>query len=147
MGCKVYACTRGEKHRELAGRLGAQWVGEKPEDMPVLTDSAIIFAPAGDLVPKALEHLRKGGTLALAGIYMTPIPQMHYEKHLFYEKNIHSVTANTRQDGMELLRTAAEIPIRPQVQVFPLIEANQALLALKEDRMEGSGVLVVEESL
>jgi propanol-preferring alcohol dehydrogenase len=78
---------------------------------------------------------------------MTPIPQMDYENHLFYEKNIHSVTANTRQDGMELLRIAAEIPIRPQVQTFPLIEANQALLALKEDRMEGSGVLVVEESL
>src|SRR5208337_985663 len=98
MGCKVYVCTRGEKHRELAKRLGAQWVGEEPEKMPILTDSAIIFAPAGDLVPKALEHLRKGGTLALAGIYMTPIPQMDYENHLFFEKNIHSVTANTRQD-------------------------------------------------
>lgn len=146
MGCNVYVCTRGEKHRELAKRLGAQWVGEEPEKMPILTDSAIIFAPAGDLVPKALEHLRKGGTLALAGIYMTPIPQMDYENHLFFEKNIHSVTANTRQDGMELLRIAAEIPIRPQVQIFPLIEANKALLALKEDRMEGSGILVVEES-
>ncbi len=67
MGCKVYVCTRGEKHRELAARLGAEWVGEKPEEMPALTDSAIIFAPAGELVPKALEHLRKGGTLALAG--------------------------------------------------------------------------------
>ncbi len=120
MGCKVYVCTRGEKHRELAGRLGAQWVGEKSEEMPVPADSAIIFAPAGDLVPKALEHLRKGGTLALAGIYMTPIPRLDYENHLFYEKNIHSVTANTRRDGLELLRIAAEIPIRPQVRIFPL---------------------------
>ena len=75
--------------------------------------------------------------MALAGIYMTPIPQMDYEKHLFYEKNIHSVTANTRQDGMELLRIAAEIPIRPQVQVFPLIEANQALLASKRTGWRG----------
>lgn len=143
MGCKVYVCTRGQKHRDLAARLGAQWVGEKPEDMPVLADSAIIFAPAGDLVPKALEHLRKGGTLALAGIYMTPIPPMDYEEHLFYEKNIHSVTANTREDGEELLRIAAEIPIRPRVQTFPLSEANEALIRLKEDRMEGSGVLVI----
>jgi propanol-preferring alcohol dehydrogenase len=143
MGCKVYVCSRGEKHRELAARLGAQWVGERPEQMPVSADSAIVFAPAGELVPAALERLRKGGTLALAGIYMTPVPQMDYEKHLFYEKNVHSVTANTRKDGEELLQIAAQIPIRPQVQVFSLFEANEALIRLKEDRMEGSGVLAV----
>jgi propanol-preferring alcohol dehydrogenase len=143
MGCKVYVCTREKKHRELAARLGAEWVCEKPEEMPALTDSAIIFAPAGELVPKALENLKKGGTLALAGIYMSAVPQMDYEKHLFYEKNIRSVTANTRQDGMELLRIAAEIPIRPEVRIFPLREANQALLCLKMDKMQGSGVLVV----
>jgi propanol-preferring alcohol dehydrogenase len=146
MGCKVYVCTREKKHRELAARLGAEWVGEKPEEMPTLTDSAIVFAPAGELVPKALEHLKKGGTLALAGIYMSAVPQMDYEKHLFYEKNICSVTANTRNDGMELLRIAAEIPIRPEVRIFPLREANQALLSLKMDKMQGSGVLVVEDS-
>lgn len=145
MGCKVYVCTRGERHRDLAASLGAEWVGEEPGDIPVLTDSAIIFAPAGDLVPKALEHLRKGGTLALAGIYMSPVPQMDYENHLFYEKNVCSVTANTRQDGMELLRIAAEIPIKPRVQLFPLREANLALLRLKEDKMKGSGVLRTED--
>ncbi len=144
MGCKVYVCTRGAKHRELAKSLGADWVGEEPGKMPAPADSAIIFAPAGGLVPVALEHLKKGGTLALAGIYMSPTPVMDYEKHLFYEKNIHSVTANTREDGLELLRVAAEIPIRPQVQLFPLREANRALLYLKEDKMKGSGVLVVE---
>ncbi|MDR3557700.1 MAG: zinc-dependent alcohol dehydrogenase family protein [Syntrophobacteraceae bacterium] len=144
MGCKVYVCTRGAKHRDLAKSLGAHWVGEDPGEIPAPADSAIIFAPAGGLVPAALEHLKKGGTLALAGIYMTPTPAMDYERHLFYEKNIHSVTANTRQDGLELLRIAAEIPIRPQVQLFPLREANRALLCLKEDKMEGSGVLVVE---
>jgi len=143
MGCKVYVCTRGEKHRDLAVRLGAEWVGENARDIPVETDSAIIFAPAGALVPQALTRLRKGGTLALAGIYMTDIPQMDYEQHLFYEKNIHSVTANTREDSMELLRIAAEIPIRPHVEIFPLASANEALIRLKEDKIEGSGVLVV----
>jgi propanol-preferring alcohol dehydrogenase len=145
MGCKAYVCTRGSKHRELAAGLGAEWVGAEPEGMPEPTDSAIIFAPAGELVPKALENLKKGGTLALAGIYMSAVPQMDYENHLFYEKNIRSVTANTRQDGMELLKIAAEIPIRPQVQLFPLREANQALLSLKMDMIQGSGVLVVEQ--
>jgi alcohol dehydrogenase, propanol-preferring len=143
MGCKVYVCTRGPKHRELAARLGAEWVGENAHEIPVETDSAIIFAPAGMLVPQALSRLRKGGTLALAGIYMTDIPQMNYENHLFYEKNVHSVTANTREDGIELLRIAAEIPIRPQVEVFSLAGANEALIRLKEDKIEGSGVLVV----
>jgi propanol-preferring alcohol dehydrogenase len=76
---------------------------------------------------------------------MSPVPQMDYEKHLFYEKNVCSVTANTRQDGMEFLKIAAEIPIRPQVQLFPLREANQALLSLKTDKMKGSGVLVIEQ--
>jgi alcohol dehydrogenase, propanol-preferring len=147
MGCKVYVCTRGAKHRELAGRLGAEWVGEHAKEIPVETDSAIIFAPAGTLVPQALSRLRKGGTLALAGIYMTDIPQMNYEDHLFYEKNIHSVTANTREDGIELLRIAAEIPIRPQVEVFPLARANEALIRLKEGKIEGSGVLVVKSNL
>jgi propanol-preferring alcohol dehydrogenase len=143
MGCKVYVCTRGEKHRELALRLGAEWVGENAGEIPVETDSAIIFAPAGPLVPQALSRLRKGGTLALAGIYMSGIPQMDYERHLFYEKNIHSVTANTRDDGVQLLRIAAEIPVKPHVEVFPLSGANEALIRLKEDKIEGSGVLAV----
>jgi propanol-preferring alcohol dehydrogenase len=141
-GCEVYVCSRTEKHLKLALELGAKWVGTKAEEMPVLADSAIIFAPAGSLVPQALRRLRKGGTLALAGIYMTEIPSMDYERHLFYEKNIHSVTANTRQDGMELLQAASGIPIRPQVQLFPMHEANQALLMLKQEKIQGSGVLV-----
>lgn len=140
-GCDVYVCTRSDKHRKLALTLGAKWAGSRADEMPVLADSAIVFAPAGPLVPQALSRLRKGGTLALAGIYMTAIPEMDYEKHLFYEKNIHSVTANTRRDGMELLQTAAAIPIKPQVQVFPIRDANQALLKLKQDEIEGSGVL------
>jgi propanol-preferring alcohol dehydrogenase len=111
--------------------------------MPVKVDSAIIFAPAGELVPPALAALDKGGTLALAGIYMSEVPAMDYERHLFYERNIHSVTANTRQDGRELLAEAAQIPIRPATTTYPLAEANRALLDLKQDRLQGTGVLMI----
>ena len=142
-GCKVYVVTRGENHRELARQMGAVWVGENAADMPVKVDSAIIFAPAGELVPPALESLNKGGTLSLAGIYMTPIPAMDYERYVFYERDIHSVTCNTRADGRELLAEAAAIPIRPHTAVYPLAEANQALGDLKADRINGTGVLAI----
>lgn len=142
-GCRVYVATRGESHRELARQMGAEWVGEDPREMPVKADSAIIFAPAGELVPPALAALKKGGTLALAGIYMTDVPAMQYEEHLFYEKNVCSVTANTREDGRALLAEAARIPIRPHTTTYPLEEANRALQDLKADRIDGSGVLIV----
>ncbi|HUT61243.1 MAG TPA: zinc-dependent alcohol dehydrogenase family protein [Phycisphaerae bacterium] len=141
-GCEVYVVTRGETHRELARKMGAAWVGEKADEMPVKADSAIIFAPAGELIPPALERLAKGGTLSLAGIYMTAVPPMDYEKHLFYERNVRSVTANTRQDGRELLAEAAAIPIHPHTTSYPLADANRALNDLKADRIDGSGVLV-----
>jgi propanol-preferring alcohol dehydrogenase len=142
-GAEVYVVTRGESHRRLAREMGAAWVGEKADDMPVQVDSAIIFAPAGELVPPALEHLEKGGTLSLAGIYMTPIPRMDYERHLFYERDIQSVTANTREDGRELLAVAAEIPIRPHTTTYGLADANRALADLMADRLDGTGVLVM----
>ena len=143
-GCEVYVVTRGEKHRELARRMGAVWVGEDAAEMPVKVHSAIIFAPAGELVPPALEALQKGGTLALAGIYMTPLPEMDYGRYVFYERDIHSVTCNTRQDGRELLAEAAAIPICPHTTTYPLAEANRALQDLKHDRLSGTGVLVVQ---
>ncbi len=142
--CEVYVVTRGEKHRQLARQMGASWVGEDARQMPVKVHSAIIFAPAGDLVPPALEALEKGGTLALAGIYMTSIPPLDYEKHLFYERDVHSVTCNTRTDGRELLAEAAAIPIRPHTVVYPLAHANRALMDLKNDRLSGTGVLSIE---
>jgi propanol-preferring alcohol dehydrogenase len=142
-GCSVFVCTRGKEHRALAKRMGAVWAGANPEEMPVLADSAILFAPAGELVPGALKQLKKGGTLSLAGIHMSDIPAMAYEECLFYEKNIRSVTANTRQDGEDLLREAAEIPLRPKVTLFPLEEANHALQMLKADRLQGTGVLQI----
>ena len=142
--CEVFVCSRGESHRALARKMGASWAGEDPAKMPVSADSAIIFAPAGELIPPALRALKKGGTLSLAGIHMSDVPSMRYGECLFHEKNIRSVTANTRRDGEELLKEAAEIPIRPKVTLFPLAEANRALQMLKADELQGSGVLVVE---
>jgi propanol-preferring alcohol dehydrogenase len=142
-GCRVFIVTRGEQHRQLALKMGAEWAGETIDGFPEPADSAIIFAPAGTLVPAALQILRHGGTLALAGIYMTGIPALDYETHLFHEKNVHSVTANTRDDGRELLAEAAQIPIRPHTTTYPLVEANRALQDLKADRIGGTGILVV----
>jgi propanol-preferring alcohol dehydrogenase len=145
-GSEVYVVSRGEKHRELARQMGATWVGTRADEMPVKVDSAIIFAPAGELIPPALAALQKGGTLALAGIYMTDVPALDYEKHLFYERDVHSVTANTRQDGRELLVEAAEIPIRPHTTTYPLADANRALHDLMHDRINGTGVLMIDVS-
>ncbi|QDU10303.1 Alcohol dehydrogenase [Gimesia aquarii] len=142
--CEVFVVTRGEKHRQLARAMGAAWVGERADQMPVKVHSAIVFAPAGELVPVALKSLEKGGTLALAGIYMSDIPQLNYEETLFYERNLRSVTANTRLDGQALLREAAQIPIRPHITTYPLQDANRALMDLKNDQINGTGVLVVE---
>lgn len=142
-GSAVYVVSRAEAHVALARALGASWAGKDAGALPVQTDSAIIFAPAGELVPVALEKLRKGGTLALAGIHMSQIPALDYERHLFYERNIHSVTANTRADGEALLAEAASILLRPHVTEYPLSDANRALQDLKADRINGTGVLAI----
>jgi propanol-preferring alcohol dehydrogenase len=113
--------------------------------MPCPMDGAILFAPVGDLVPVALRSLARGGTLALAGIYMTAVPALDYEANLFYERSLTSVTANTRADGEELLAEAARIPIRTATTTFPLAEANRALALLKHGGFAGSGVLLTEE--
>jgi propanol-preferring alcohol dehydrogenase len=144
-GCDVQVVTRGESHRELARRMGATWVGDSGEMPPEAPDGAIIFAPAGEIVPEALRAVRRGGTVATAGIHMSPIPEMEYEACLFHEKTLQSVEANTREDGRGLLREAAEIPVRPRVTEFPLEEANEALVRLKQDRIDGSAVLRVSE--
>ncbi|MBI4235841.1 MAG: zinc-binding dehydrogenase, partial [Chloroflexi bacterium] len=141
-GCEVYVLTRGEEHRALARSLGARWAGPAGEE-PVRLHAAILFAPSGGLVPVALEALEPGGTLVLAGIYMSPMPALDYRRHLYDEKNLVSVANTTRQDAQDFLRLAAEIPVRTEVQVFPLEQANEALRALKEGRIRGSGVLQV----
>ena len=144
-GVEVYAFTRDAAHQRLALDLGAAWAGSGKANghgPPTLLDSAIIFAPAGELVPAALKVLRKGGTLVLAGIHMSTIPAMDYDL-LYWERVIRSVANNTRQDGEDFLRVAAEIPVRTQVRVFPLAEANRALNALKNDEVRGAAVIQV----
>jgi propanol-preferring alcohol dehydrogenase len=139
--CEVYVFTRSAEHQKLALDLGAFWAGTAEEIPPKKLHSAIIFAPAGELVPSALKTLNKGGTVALAGIYMTPIPQLDYTEHLYYEKTLKSVANSTRKDGEELLKLAEEIPVRTKISVFPLKEANQALQLLKQGKINGAGVL------
>jgi propanol-preferring alcohol dehydrogenase len=142
MDCRVYVFTRAELHRQLARQLGAEWAGAAGEPIPVELDAAIIFAPAGKLVPDALRALRKGGTLALAGITMSAIPEMEY-RLLYQERILRSVANSTREDARSLLRLAAEIPVRTEIETFQLPEANHALQNLKSSRIHGAGVLVI----
>ena len=144
-GVEVDVCTREPTHRALALSLGAAWAGGLADRPPAPAAGAIIFAPAGELVPLALRNLAPGGTLALAGIYMTAIPSLDYSD-LYRERTITTVTANTRDDGRELLAEAGRIPLRPTVTTFPLAEANRALQALKAGAFAGSGVLDLTES-
>ena len=139
---EVYVATRDERHRQLAMDLGSRWVGGTLDIPPVALDAAIIFAPAGEIVTTALRSLKKGATLALAGIHMSPIPSLDYAL-LYHERVLRSVANNTRQDGEEFLRLAAEIPIRTSVQMFPLERANEALIALKHDAIRGAAVLEI----
>jgi len=140
-GCEVFVATRGEKHQALARELGAAWVGGAADSMPVKVDGGILFAPAGELVPVALRSIDKGGTLAVAGIWLSDIPPISYERELFYERNLRSVTANTRKDGEAMLAEAAAVRLRPRVTEFPLAEANRVLQLAREDRLSGTAVL------
>lgn len=145
-GADVYVCTRDrERHQALASELGAKWVGGASDEPPAKLDAAIIFAPAGELVPAALKALDKGATLVLGGIHMSPIPSIEYAL-IYGERIMRSVANNTREDGREFLAEAARIPVRTHVQTFSLTEANDALIALKHDAIRGAGVLVVAES-
>lgn len=140
----VYASTRDARHQKLALELGAAWAGGTFDAAPEKLDAAIVFAPAGEIVPAALGALRKGGVLVLGGIHMSPIPSFSYDL-LYQERMIRSVANNTRKDGEDFLRVAAEIPIRTHVQIYPLREANLALSALKNDAIPGAAVLRVSE--
>src|SRR6266699_7299570 len=143
-GVEVYASTRDARHQKLAMELGAAWAGGTFDEPPKKLDAAIVFAPAGEVVPAALKALKKGGVLVLGGIHMSPIPSFSYDL-LYQERMIRSVANNTRQDGEDFLRVAAKIPIRTRVQIFPLHEANRALNALKNDAIPGAAVLRVAE--
>ena len=140
-GCHVYVFTRNEANRSLAMKLGAEWAGSAADTPPEKMHASVIFAPAGPLILNALDFLEKGGTVALAGIYMSEVPPMDYGRHLYDEKVLRSVANATRRDGVELLETAAEIPIKTQITVFPLSQANEALYALKTGNISGAAVL------
>jgi propanol-preferring alcohol dehydrogenase len=139
---EVYASTRDARHQKLALELGAVWAGGTFDEPPKKLDAAIVFAPAGEIVPAALKALKKSGVLVLGGIHMSPIPSFNYEL-LYQERVIRSVANNTRQDGEDFLRVAAEIPVRTHVQIFPLQDVNRALNALKNDAIRGAAVLRV----
>src|SRR5690348_14045222 len=141
---EVYASTRDVRHQKLALELGAAWAGGTFDEPPKKLDAAIVLAPAGEIVPAALKALKKGGVLVLGGIHMSPIPSFPYDL-LYQERVMRSVANNTRQDGEDFLRVAAEIPIRTHVQIFPLSDANRALDALKNDAIQGAAVLRVKE--
>jgi alcohol dehydrogenase, propanol-preferring len=144
-GANVYVATRDrERHQKLAEELGADWVGDTFAIPPVKLDAAIIFAPAGELVPIALKALDKAGSLVLGGIYMSPIPEFEYEL-IYGERIIRSVANNTRADGQEFLQEAARIPIQTHIETFPFEKANEALIALKNDAIRGAAVLLVNQ--
>jgi len=142
-GAEVYVMTRGQDSQELARRLGAAWVGGPMDAPPRPLDSAIVFAPAGELVPPALEALDRGGTLALAGIHMSPVPTLDYGRHLFLEKNVRSVTSNTRSDGEALLRLAGRLALEVHTTTYPFQEVDRALEDLQGGRVSGSLVVTV----
>jgi len=139
-GCDVYVFTRSPEHRRHAKELGAAWVGGAEYDSPKPLDRAIIFAPAGALVPLILKKLRPGGTLAINAIHMSPIPQMDYQL-LYGERTLRSVANATYQDGVEFLRLAVNIPIHSTVSIYSLEDANRALVDLKHSRIKGQAVL------
>jgi alcohol dehydrogenase, propanol-preferring len=141
-GATVHVLTRSMAARELAIELGAASAGPADAAPPEPLDSAVLFAPAGELVPVALRALDRGGTLAIAGIHLTDVPRLNYADELFRERQVRSVTANTRADGEEFLRLAAALHVRPTVDVRPLDEADRALADLAGDRITGAAVLV-----
>jgi propanol-preferring alcohol dehydrogenase len=142
-GHEVYVVSRAEVHQRLAKEMGAAWCGADAAQMPSRVDAAIVFAPSGKVVLPALEWLDSGGAVAVAGIHMSPIPEMDYDRYLFRERDLHSVTANTREDGRELLAEAAAAGVKPHTVVYRLEDANRALRDLKEERIQGTGVLTV----
>jgi len=141
-GCEVYVSTRGSSHRELAASLGAAWVGTEIEKAPVALDRAITFAPSGDVVVAALASLRKGGVVAINAIHLDRIPEFDYDRLLWGERQIRSVANMTRSDARDFLHTAGSIGLRPKATPFSLDRANEALLAIASDSIDGAAVIL-----
>src|SRR5207245_9541316 len=139
--CEVYVSTRGESHRRLAESLGATWVGVEREKPPVELDRAITFAPSGDVVIAALASLRKGGVVAVNALHLDRIPQFDYDRLLWGERQMRSVTNMTRADARDFLALAAQIGLKPKGTVFSLDQVNEALIAVKNDLIDGAAVI------
>ncbi|GHP15141.1 alcohol dehydrogenase [Lentilactobacillus fungorum] len=144
-GIEVHVLTRGKDARQFALQLGAASARGAYDLPPVKLDSAIIYAPVGDIVPKALEALKPGGTLAMAGIHSTDIPQLSYSEHIFHEKNLTSVESNTRRDGEEFLTLADRLDVHPEITEYPLDRADEALRYLSHGDIKGACVLRVSQ--
>ncbi len=145
-GAAVHVFTRAQAARDLALELGAASAQDSFDAAPELLDSAIIFAPVGDVVPPALRNLARGGTVAIAGIYLTDIPALDYEIDLFQERTLRSVTSNTRGDAEEFLRLAERLKLKVTTTPYSLDAADQALADLAADRITGAAVLTVDSS-
>jgi len=142
-GARVFVLTRSAKHQQLAHELGADWVGTAQDEPPAKLTNAILFAPVGSLYLDALRVMDRGGTVASAGIHMSPIPEMDYDRYLYHERRMLSVANATRRDGDDLLAVAAEIPVKTTVRTYPLEAANEALGDLKAGRIDGAAVLEI----
>jgi alcohol dehydrogenase, propanol-preferring len=140
--CEVFVSTRGDSHRKLAASLGATWVGSDVEKPPVQLDRAVTFAPSGDVVVAALASLRKGGVVAINAIHLDRIPEFDYDRLLWGERQMRSVTNMTRADARDFLQLAGEINLRPKTTVFSLDQANDALAAVKNDSIDGAAVIM-----
>jgi propanol-preferring alcohol dehydrogenase len=146
LGHEIYVVSRSENHQQLAKELGATWAGADSKDLPAPLDAVIVFAPSGKLVPPALAALDSGGVVALAGIHMSPIPELDYDRYLYRERDIHPVMSNTRADGRELLAESVAAHVHPHTKTYPLRDANRALQDLKSDKIDGSAVLIIDSS-
>lgn len=142
-GIVAFVFTRSAKHQRLARELGADWVGTAQDAPPARLTNAILFAPVGSLYLDALRVLDRGGTVVSAGIHMSPIPEMDYDRYLYHERKMLSVANATRRDGEELLAIAAQVPVRTTVRAYPLEAANEALDELKSGRLDGAAVLKI----
>ncbi|HPW18148.1 MAG TPA: zinc-dependent alcohol dehydrogenase family protein [Candidatus Aminicenantes bacterium] len=142
-GARVFVFTRSGEHRALARELGADWAGTAKDEPPAKLTNAIIFAPVGGLYLDALRVLDRGGTVVSAGIHMTPVPELDYDRYLYHERRMLSVANATRRDGEELLAVAAEVPVKTTVSTFPLEDANDALRLLRAGRINGAAVLEI----
>ncbi|MEY2490878.1 MAG: alcohol dehydrogenase, propanol-preferring [Verrucomicrobiota bacterium] len=145
-GYEVHVVTRSESHIRLAKELGAAWAGGDFRDLPGKVDSAILFAPSGKLVPPTLEALDRGGVCSIAGIHLSDVPGMNYDRHLYQERELRSVTSNTREDARALFAEAGAAGLQLQTSAYQLQEANRALTDMKQSKSDGTPVLLIDSN-